>query len=484
MSSVLIATFDGLQQAQVTQEHMPNLAAFAGEGVTFANHHAVYPTVTRANAASMVTGRYPGGHGLAANRLVVKDFSPYTAVPALEPELAQIARTTGRVLYAPTLAQMLSTQGHEYVAIGVGTSGNAYLHNPTAEVSGGATIHPDFTLPYHLNEELLARFGAWPHETRPNTPRMAHAVRIMTEYILPERNPLVSLIWSSEPDKSQHDAGVGSELSGRAIREADEQFGKLLEWLKASGRSAETDVIVISDHGYSTVRGVIDVETRLRAAGFPPGEEKDGVTVAPNGGSVLFYTHEQDRATADRLSQWLMRQPWCGAITASAAVAGIPGCLPAALVGAEGPRAPELTMSFNWDSEPNGAGYSGHVYSTSGAPGVGQHGSMSKQELNNVLFARGPSFKTDLKITIPSGNTDLAPTVLSILGISSSEHLDGRVLREALILGPEPSTINWSQELFQAERSLADKLYRQEISISRVGDTTYVDQGCAFIDPA
>jgi arylsulfatase A-like enzyme len=141
-------------------------------------------------------------------------------------------------------------------------------------------------------------------------------------------------------------------------------------------------------------------------------------------------------------------------------------------------------MSFNWDSEPNGARYPGHAYSTSGAPGVGQHGSMSKHELNNVLFARGPSFKTNVKITNPSGNTDLTPTVLSILGISSGEHLDGRVLREALVLGPEPSAIDWSQESFQAERSLADKLYRQEITISRVGDTTYVDQGCVFTDTA
>jgi predicted AlkP superfamily pyrophosphatase or phosphodiesterase len=34
---------------------MPNLAAFAESGVTFANHHSLYPTVSRANASSMVT---------------------------------------------------------------------------------------------------------------------------------------------------------------------------------------------------------------------------------------------------------------------------------------------------------------------------------------------------------------------------------------------------------------------------------------------
>ena len=82
MTKVLVVVFDGLQPAQVTEGLMPNLAAFAASGVTFANHHAVYPTVTRANASSMVTGRQPGGHGLAANTLLVRDYDPHPHIKA------------------------------------------------------------------------------------------------------------------------------------------------------------------------------------------------------------------------------------------------------------------------------------------------------------------------------------------------------------------------------------------------------------------
>ena len=77
MKNVLIVAFDGLQPAQVTPELMPNLSKLAAEGVTFNNNHAVFPTVTRINATTLVTGRYPGAHGLAANTLVVRDFDPY-----------------------------------------------------------------------------------------------------------------------------------------------------------------------------------------------------------------------------------------------------------------------------------------------------------------------------------------------------------------------------------------------------------------------
>jgi predicted AlkP superfamily pyrophosphatase or phosphodiesterase len=63
MVSVLIVAFDGLQPAQVIPEMMPNLSSLAAQGVTFTNHHPVYPSVTRVNVSSLVTGRNPGGHG-------------------------------------------------------------------------------------------------------------------------------------------------------------------------------------------------------------------------------------------------------------------------------------------------------------------------------------------------------------------------------------------------------------------------------------
>ena len=139
-------------------------------------------------------------------------------------------------------------------------------------------------------------------------------------------------------------------------------------------------------------------------------------------------------------------------------------------------------MSFRWDSQPNGAGYPGHAPSTGGAPGLGQHGSMSRHELRNVLFARGPSFRNALTVEAPSGNTDLAPTILRILGLGlqSGAPMDGRVLEEALAGGgaSEPHQVT---ETHEAERPLEDgRVFRQAVTVSRVGNTTYVDQGNAL----
>src|SRR5262245_59443929 len=111
MLRVLIAAFDGLQPSQVRPDLTPTIHRLARDGVTFARHHAVFPTVTRVNAASMVTGRHPGGHGLLGNTLVVPEWTPYRAIAALVPELEAIAGKTGRVLLAPTLGEMLHPHG-------------------------------------------------------------------------------------------------------------------------------------------------------------------------------------------------------------------------------------------------------------------------------------------------------------------------------------------------------------------------------------
>lgn len=254
-----------------------------------------------------------------------------------------------------------------------------------------------------------------------------------------------------------------------------------MRWLEATGRARETDVMVVSDHAYSTIIEAVNVEALMREAGFPTVDQPGGVAVANNGGSELFYTHEQDPVTADNLAQWLMAQPWCGPVVASDVVGDIPGTLPAFLVGDQGPRAPEITMSFQWNSVPNGAAYAGHVYSTGGVSGQGQHGSMSRHELQNVLFSWGPSFKRRCTVLAPSGNIDLAPTVLRMLGISNDVPMDGRVLEEALVGGPRVDRVDWSSELYNAERRASQHVYRQQIKVSLVGNTVYVDEGSSTL---
>src|SRR5687768_14925828 len=72
----LLLVLDGLRPDYVTQDVMPNLHALGQRGVTFTNHHAVYPTVTRVNASSFSTGAYPERHGILGNSVFFPRVDP------------------------------------------------------------------------------------------------------------------------------------------------------------------------------------------------------------------------------------------------------------------------------------------------------------------------------------------------------------------------------------------------------------------------
>src|SRR5262249_30475540 len=64
---VILFVWDGLRADDLRSEITPNYFALARTGVVFADHHAVYPTFTMMNSASIATGTYPGEHGFYGN---------------------------------------------------------------------------------------------------------------------------------------------------------------------------------------------------------------------------------------------------------------------------------------------------------------------------------------------------------------------------------------------------------------------------------
>ncbi len=64
---VVVVVWDGMRPDFVSEQNTPTLWKFARDGVTFRNHHAVYPSATMVNGTAMVTGVYPGKNGIIAN---------------------------------------------------------------------------------------------------------------------------------------------------------------------------------------------------------------------------------------------------------------------------------------------------------------------------------------------------------------------------------------------------------------------------------
>ena len=93
----------------------------------------------------------------------------------------------------------------------------------------------------------------------------------------------------SDPDAVQHKLGVGSVVALESIRRADAQLGRILEHLDTQELSGSTDVIVLSDHGHSTVTEEVGLAGLLIDAGLKDSDASTDVLVAPNGGCDAIY---------------------------------------------------------------------------------------------------------------------------------------------------------------------------------------------------
>ncbi|WP_226896002.1 alkaline phosphatase family protein [Polymorphobacter sp. PAMC 29334] len=104
-----------------------------------------------------------------------------------------------------------------------------------------------------------------------------YMMSVFANYILPNKKPMLSLIWFRTPDNVEHGYGPGTANVKAGLRSQDARLGELMAALKAQGIDKTTNIIVVSDHGHSTVSGPLALYP-LRA--ITPS------ATAPNGAAV------------------------------------------------------------------------------------------------------------------------------------------------------------------------------------------------------
>jgi arylsulfatase A-like enzyme len=190
-----------------------------------------------------------------------------------------------------------------------------------------------------------------------------------------------------------------------------------------------------------------------------------------NGGSIMFYVTGHVEEVGRKLIAVIQKTDFAGVIFSRWKAAGTFDLHTAHIATKE---APDVVMAMHWTADRNLYGAPGTVDGDSGRKkGKGTHASLSAYEMHNTLIAAGPDFKAGWQDGIPTGNVDLAPTVLWILGVPQVKRMDGRVLLEAM-----PGHIlkrRVSQEVLRAKD--ADTGWEQYLKVTHVGTTEYLDEG-------
>jgi arylsulfatase A-like enzyme len=502
----------------VNAQYTPALNELAQRGTFFKNHHSSFVTSTEVNGAALATGMYPEHSGILANVQYRPELN-WLGTYGTE-NLDAIRRgdllSDGHYLGTATLAEILQQAGIPTIIAGAKPVVLLQDRAPRKGASSpqsSVTLFRGKTLPRSVLQTLvdtpvIGPFPAestkpdsttgkilyWLKKTRddaltwlngnpknPSTARQVDAwtTRALVHGLWKNGVPKFSLLWLSEPDASQHETGVGSDNAELALENSDQNLALVIKALKEKGVFDRTDLIVVSDHGFSTVDRGPNVVSALKRAKFVAGKQFDNpesgdVMVVGLGGSTAFYVFDHDEPTIRRLVELLQGSDFAGVIFSSMAVEGTFPLAKVRLDASHG--APDVLVSMRWGPEQNNWGAPGMVTAAEGKRGHGTHASLSRYDLHNTLIATGPDFKQGYVSDLPSGNIDLAPTVLEILGVPQPKAMDGRVLKEA-IAGSEPVPKPPDRETLEASRELGLRVWRQYLKFSRIGSVVYFDEG-------
>ena len=558
---------DGLRGRIVTPDTAPAMAEIRDKGVHFKNSHSLFPTFTMANGSAMATGHYLGDTGTFSNTI-------YTAYPVahandtvtpfieVDPVLLDIdEHFGGDYLNEETLLKMARAQGFSTAAIG--KLGPTFLFDHT-DKTGADGLHSividDATggkngVP--LSQEMQTALtkanlalatpsrgdngkagdAKTPGTTAANVPQQAYMADVAAKVVLPmfkERNkPFVLVFWSRDPDGRQHNTGdslntitpgINGPTSLAGINNADNNLAQLRKAIDDLGLSATTNIIISSDHGFSTiskesktspsVKGTyddtptgflpmgflaIDLAKALDLPLFDPNDKnarvadnarpkagngvlgknpaKPDLVVATNGGSDLIYIPGNERKLAQRTIKALLEQDYVSGLFVDDYLGRFPGTLPMSQLGLKGKAAtptPSIVVNFRSYStgcdEPTNC--SVEVADTVLRQGQGMHGSFGRGDTMNFTAAIGPDFKAGYVDALPVSNADVGATAARLLGLTQKPkgNLIGRVMTEAMPNGATPKAFSGTVKSQPSANGLRTVLNFQRVQTQRYFD--------------
>lgn len=555
---------DGLRGRIVSPQTAPAMAEIRDKGVNFKNSHSLFPTFTTANASAMSTGHYLGDTGDFSNTI----YTGYTSVPAgdtVVPFLENDAvlgdvdeHFNGDYLNEETILKMARAKGFSTAAIGklgptlifdhtdrgkntivIDDSTGAKTGVPLSDEMKDALTKANLPLATpSRGENGNVGDAKKPGTTVANVAQQAYMADAATKVVLPmlkaRNKPFVLVFWSRDPDGSQHNhgdslntitPGINGPTSMAGIKNADNNLAQLRKALDDLGLTASTNIIVSSDHGFSTISKesktspsakisyddtpkdflpmgflAIDLSRALSLPLFDPNDKnakvaegahpkagngvlgqdpaKPDVVIATNGGSDLIYLPGKDRKLADRTIKALLEQDYVSGLFVDDELGRFPGTLPMSQLNLKGKAAtpnPSIVVNFrSWSSGcEEQTNCSVQVADTVLRQGQGMHGSFSRGDTLNFTAAIGPDFKSGYVDNLPVSNADVGITAAKVMGLLQQPkgHLIGRVMTEAMPNGTTPQAYAGSVKSKPSANGLRTVLNFQRVGTQRYFDT-------------
>jgi predicted AlkP superfamily pyrophosphatase or phosphodiesterase len=218
--TVILVSIDGFRADYLDTLPVPVLRAIAASGVRAEAMTPVFPSKTFPNHYSIATGLYTEHHGIVGNTFYDPEFKATFRIRD-QKELENPRWWGGEPIWVTAERQGVKC-------------GTIYWPGSTVAIKG---VRPSYWEPYIIPQSYAARVNealGWldlPADKRPS---------------------LVTLYFESV-DAMGHRYGPGSPEVADAAAKVDAALARLREGLKKRGLEDSTDLIVVSDHGMTSI---------------------------------------------------------------------------------------------------------------------------------------------------------------------------------------------------------------------------------------
>jgi len=268
---------------------LPTFKALMEQGAYSRELRSIFPTLTYAVHATIVTGMHPATHGILHNH----------PLQPLVPEKVQDWYWYRRAIKAQTIYDVARVHGLRTAALMWPVTGGANIHYNLPEIA--ALPGENQALKVMRNGsalfclELEMRFGRL--RSGASQPALDNFTTACAAHTLATKRPDLMLIHLIDLDDKKHYYGTKSLQSRQALERMDVRLAAIIAATKQAGTFVETTFLIIGDHGQLDVDYRVRLNNLLLEQGLiniEGGRKEWRAFVQCSGGSAYLYVRPGD----------------------------------------------------------------------------------------------------------------------------------------------------------------------------------------------
>ncbi|WP_264847013.1 ectonucleotide pyrophosphatase/phosphodiesterase [Capnocytophaga catalasegens] len=377
---VLLISFDGFRNDYVTKFDLPNFKKLMKQGSYCEGLISSFPSKTFPNHYSIITGMYPGNHGIVDNKFFSKTLQSQYSIPNRK-AVENAAYYGGTPLWQWLQKNGMKTASYFWV----GSEAPIHGEHPTY-------YYPfDSNTPYEKRIEQVIRWFKMPDEDRPRL------VTLYFEFV----------------DTVGHHTGTNSSEIKEATLEADRLVGLIIEGINKI--DLPITVIITSDHG------MIDMKSLPSRLVFLETIEKrlaNKASFINNGMHCQVYLKEDadKEAVYQEIKKYFVKKPFVSVYKKEETpehwhynkhenIGDILIITDAPYYMLKNKKDAVAKRKYTWGTH----GYDPYV----------------TPEMASIFFAVGKNIKSNYKIP-PFENVNIYPFITRLLGVDNPPNIDGK----------------------------------------------------------